>query len=346
MQGSIAGRCGWLLDRDFVRIADIAAVESTAHNVLAPSIGERLVRVVEVLSRQQHKIESVELVDPMDAFPKRWREVLGKLPIRSVRSFEPAADANTVLGKLQIALKSAHQSNKKPIGKIAWSDDGSLRVVRAETGLVAARWVAQTFTLREEEVAIVAEQDRSLLDATLDAVDIARQGFQDSSPLAPALQVLPLALATIWEPLDVYALLQFLSHPIGQVPGYARRRLAEVIAERPGIGGPRWREAIGEIEARYPDRAADFRKAVSFWVEHPRYNPAQGAPVAVLLERTRGVRDYSPPGLRIRIPFAARRARRAKHRRVRWLRRSMHWPPKGNPRHRYWTARFPPPTWN
>jgi RecB family exonuclease len=274
-----------------IRIADIAAVETAARDLLVPSIGERLVRVAEFLSRQQSKIEGVELVDPMEAFPKRWREVLAKLPVRSVRGFAPTAEANTVLGKLQIALQSAHEG-KKPNGKIAWSDDGSLRVVRGETGLVAARWVAHAFSSREAEVAVVAEQDRSLLDVTLDAVDIARQGLQDSSPLAPALQVLPLALATVWEPLDVYALLQFLSHPIGPVPGYARRQLAEVIAERPGIGGPRWREAIGEIEARYPDRAADFRKAVSFWVEHPRYNPADGAPIAMVLERTDGVRNY------------------------------------------------------
>src|SRR5690606_13214151 len=42
----------------------------------------------------------------------------------------------------------------------------------------------------------------------------------------------------------------------------------------------------------YPDRTAHFRKALSFWVEHPRYNPADGAPVVMLLERTRAVRDY------------------------------------------------------
>jgi RecB family exonuclease len=274
-----------------VRIADMAAVECNARNLLFPSLGERLIQVAEFLSRQQSKIESVELVDPMEAFPKRWRDVLAKLPVRSVRTYGPSADEKTVLGRLQVALKSAHEG-KKPNGKIAWSDDGSLRVVRAETCLVAARWVAQTFTSRQEEVAIVAGQDRSLLDATLDAVDIARQGFQDSSPLVPALQVLPLALATVWEPLDVYALLQFLSHPIGPVPGYASRRLAEVIAECPGIGGPRWREVIEEIEKLYPERAADLRKALAFWVEHPRYSPSHGAPLTVLLERTRGVRDY------------------------------------------------------
>ena len=274
-----------------VRIADMAAVERIARHLLFPSLGERLLQVAESLSRQQSKIESVELVDPMESFPKRWRDVLAKLPVRSVRTYGPSADEKTVLGQLQIALTTAHEG-KKPNGKIAWSDDGSLRIVRAETCLVAARWVAQTFTSRQEEVAIVAGQDRSLLDATLDAVNIARQGFQDSSPLVPALQVLPLALATVWEPLDIYALLQFLSHPIGPVPSYLSRRLAEVIAECPGIGGPRWRAAINEIEQRYPERTADIRKALASWVEHPRYRPAYGAPLTVLLERTRGVRDY------------------------------------------------------
>ncbi|OGA36207.1 MAG: hypothetical protein A3G80_02370 [Betaproteobacteria bacterium RIFCSPLOWO2_12_FULL_62_13b] len=273
------------------RISDMVAVETFARNLLVPSVGERLAHVAESLSRQQSKIEGVELADAIEAFPKRWREVLAKLPLRSVRGYAPSADANTLLGKLQVALKSAHDG-KKPDAKIAWSNDGSVRIVRAETSLVAARWVAHGFTSPQEGVAIVAEQSRSLLDATLDAVDIARQGFQDATPLVPALQVLPLALAMVWEPLDIYALLQFLSHPIGPVPGYARRRLAEVIAQHPGVGGPRWREAIEDIVARYPERAADLRQALAIWVEHSRYSPAQGAPVAALLEKTCRVRDY------------------------------------------------------
>lgn len=279
-----------------VRIADLAAVEEIARNLLFPSTGERLAQVAESLSKLQSKIEQVELVDPIEAFPKRWREVLEKLPVKSPRTYEPQAPEQTVLGKLQLALKLAHEG-KKPNGKIAWSDDGSLRVVRGETSLLAARWVAHMRTVRQQEVAIVAEHDRSLLDATLDAADIARQGFQDSSPLAPALQVLPLALATIWEPLDVYALLEFLSHPIGPVPGYVRGRLAEVIAESPGIGGPRWRQAIETLETLCPDRVADMRNSLAIWIEHPRYSPMQGAPIAVVLERTCRVRDYFRAGL-------------------------------------------------
>jgi len=278
------------------RIADLAAVEEIARKLLFPSIGERLVQVADSLSKQQSKIEQVELVDPIEAFPKRWREVLSKLPVKSPRTYEPQASEHTILGKLQCALKLAHEG-RKPNGKIAWSDDGSLRVVQAETSLLAARWVAQMLGAQELDMAIVAEHDRSLLDATLDAADIARQGFQDVSPFAPALQVLPLALATLWEPLDVYALLEFLSHPIGPVPTYISRPLAEVVAENPGIGGPRWREAVAQIERQYPDRVADIRNALAVWVEHPRYSAAEGAPLNIILEHACRVRDYFRAGL-------------------------------------------------
>ncbi|MDF0665685.1 MAG: PD-(D/E)XK nuclease family protein [Nitrospira sp.] len=279
-----------------LRIGDIAAVEKVAREVVFPSLGERLGQLAEALSGQKSGIETLKLVDSVEAFSKRWREVLAKLPVQSPRAYEPQASEHTVLGKLQRVLKVAHEG-KKPNGKVAWSDDGSLRVVCAETSLLAARWVAQLLTAHQQEVAIVAEHDGSLLDATFNAADVPRQGCQDSSPLVPALQVLPLALAIIWEPLDVYALLEFLSHPIGPVPGYVRRRLAEVIAETPGIGGPRWRETIDHLERQYPDRVAEIRDSLAGWIEHPRYSPMQGAPIATVLERIWRVRDYFQAGM-------------------------------------------------
>ena len=69
-----------------VRVTDVATVETAARGLLFPSIGERLVRVAELLSRQQSSIESVELVDPMEAFPKRWREGTDRNFSRTTRS--------------------------------------------------------------------------------------------------------------------------------------------------------------------------------------------------------------------------------------------------------------------
>ncbi len=273
------------------RLADMAAVEGLARGQVFPSIGQRLSQVAQALGQQRAGIETVELLDPLAGFPKCWREVLAGLPVLPVRTFEPSADAGTVLGKLQRALKATHEG-KRPDGRIPFAGDDSVRILRAETGLVAARWLAQALEGPPNDLAMIAGQERSLLEVVLDAALVARQGFLESSRLVPALQVLPLALATIWEPLDVYALLQFLSHPMGPVRAYARRRLAEEIAEAPGIGGPRWRAVIDELKSQDPDHATALGESIAFWIEHPRYRPAEGAPVATLLEKTRAVRDY------------------------------------------------------
>ena len=63
----------------------------------------------------------------------------------------------------------------------------------------------------------------------------------------------------------------------------------------------RRREAIEEIAGRYPERAADLRQAVAFWVEHPRYSPAQGAPVAALLNAI-ARRNYDVLSERVSVP--------------------------------------------
>ncbi|MCC7082280.1 MAG: PD-(D/E)XK nuclease family protein [Burkholderiales bacterium] len=281
------------------RLKDMAAVEAQVHRVLAPSVGERLAGIDEALAKAACRIERIELADSLAAFPKRWRDVLARLPVQSMRDYPPRAAAGSVLGKLQAALASAH-TGKEPVARLRWRDDGSVRIVRAETTLAAARWVAHLLHSQPGDIALIAEHERALLDTTLDATDVARQGFAEPSPLTPALQVLPLALATVWEPLDVYALLQFLSHPISPIPGYARWPLAELVADCPGIGGPRWLEALRKIEQRHPDAAAQIREAVAFWVEHPRYRPDEGAPLAALAERTRRVCDFF--GMRLADP--------------------------------------------
>jgi hypothetical protein len=297
---------GGSLTKADARLNDMAAVETRAREMLFPSIGERLARVADALNGQQADIERIELVDPLPAFPKQWREVLANLLVRPVKARAPSAAPDTMLGQLQGALAAAH-AGTRPQGKIAWSDDGSLRVVRAETGLLAARWVADLLAAAQpENIAIVAEHARSLLDATLDGADVARQGLQDPSPLAPALQVLPLALATTWQPLDVHALLQFLSHPIGPIPGYARRRLAEVVAQSPGIGGPRWTEAVRKIIEVKPEGANELPAALAFWFGRPRFDPGAGAPLPALLETTRAIGEHFVA--RLKHPNPNRRA--------------------------------------
>ncbi len=63
------------------RLSDMAEIELHLHGELPPCVGERLATVAETLSQRKHPIDSVEVIDPIEDFPKGWREVLEKLPL-------------------------------------------------------------------------------------------------------------------------------------------------------------------------------------------------------------------------------------------------------------------------
>lgn len=64
-------------------------------------------------------------------------------------------------------------------------------------------------------------------------------GFlSDASAFRPTLQVLPLALEILWEPLNFYGLLQFLTHPICSGPWLCPSKIGWEVTEKPGIGLP------------------------------------------------------------------------------------------------------------
>lgn len=273
------------------RLRDLADVEKEALQTVGAGIGERLLAVVTAMDRRKLAVDEVELLDPVAAFPKRWRDILARVPLRFRDAPQGEAIVESTLRDLQRALIRI-RAGEKVGDKLRWKEDGSLTVVRAETRFLAGAWLAERMARGEGGGLIVATADGAMLDGILAASDVARQGLLEASAFRPALQVLPLALEIIWEPLNFYGLLQFLTHPVCPVSGYARRKLAGKLADKPGIGGESWERVLDEIDEHYGDRAKDVRKNIQLWVEHPRYAQDSGAPVDKVLARVAYLTDY------------------------------------------------------
>ncbi len=289
-----------------IRLRDLGDVEKPAATLVAPSIGERLAQVCTAMERRKPAIAEVELIDPVEAFPQRWRDILARLPVKVADPIAAAAGQG-FLGKLQGQLLKTRSGEKTK--KIAWKDDGSVTVVRAETRFLAGRWLSDRLGRLEGDGLVVAPSEGAVLDGILAASDRSRQGFREASAFRPTLQLLPLVLEILWQPLNFYGLLQFLTHPICPVPGFARRKLAGKLAEKPGIGGEGWQKVLAEIDDHYGAKAKDVRASIGRWIEHPRFDQSSGAPVDFVLERVRTLTEF----FRVRLADDDQAARAAYH---------------------------------
>lgn len=254
------------------RLGDVAAVESLATERVPPGVGQRLRAILALLDKRRTQIHEVELLDDADDLPVLWRHLLERFKCATTPANAGRAPTDSDLGKLQALLT---RNLEQPL-----NSDGSLVVVRAFSRDVTAQATAEMLRHLDDpsRAVVVASRDGIILDNALERVGLPRAGFQHYSPFRAASQVLKLAFALIWQPLDPHRLLQFLIHPVNPLPWRVRGRLAGAVASQPGVGGPAWQQAMTEIDA---DKTDD----VEFWTTPTRYDASHGAPVADLRAR-------------------------------------------------------------
>lgn len=265
------------------RILELALVEQSAHEDIAPGEADRLATIAAAMVSQSVAIESVRLVDPLESYPWAWRQVLRHLP---VSQWEASPQGEGQLRALQeLALDAVTRGTVED--RLSPITDGSVLLVQAASRETAESWLSSVCTLNQAERLIICEAQGDSLDATLAATGTPACGFSNFSSLRPSLQALSLALETCWSPVNVSGLIEFLSHPIGPFSRGARSRLARAVVKQPGIGSEAWWAAKDEVGAM--ENGADILEEIAFWLEGERWTREEGVPVDALVDRTRRV---------------------------------------------------------
>ena len=280
------------------RLTDMAAVEAIARNRVPPTDGQRLQRVAGALAERRTQIEQIELHTPLEDLPHVWRQVLRALPWIPAPGLELKATAphGSDLARVQRRLLAmADRDDVSAAERESLQGDGSLVVVKSASKDLSADAIAE-FLLETGEIGrtlLVAEVDGIVLDNALERAGLPRSGFRHYTRFRSATQVLKLALALLWKPVDPHRMLQFLLHPSGPLPRWVRWRLADAVAASPGMGGPAWVGSIEKIAQIQRERfevgeeeVERVRSDIAFWLEAERYDPDNGAPIETLLERT------------------------------------------------------------
>lgn len=290
-----AGWDGQAIEGGGTRLEALQELEGLHQTALPLGPVDRLAIVARTLAAVPRGLYvELSLAESIELWPSRWQAVFRALERGgTVLSREsaplPRAPTENDLGVVQAVLSGAQPSAVASI-----RGDGSLVHLTAETSWEAACATAAVVApLGAEDVVIIRDAEPSALDGALGAFGVRTQGLTSTTPWRSALQVLPLALELSFEPKDPYHVLELLTLPVGPFQGRVGHELARVLADTPGIGGPRWEAAKVALsgDESHPERAQHIA-IVQEWLETRGSDAVAGAPKATLLAVVGRVRGW------------------------------------------------------
>ncbi len=269
------------------RLADLAAVEAGGPLLASPA--SRLRSVMSALRRRRAPFAAIRLIDPLDLLPPPWPDLLELLEgqgceLELADDFPAGGDSNLDILRAALSREPTHP----PV-----EADGSVLILRAGSDTEAAEAVARWLDENGAGAALIAPAGDDALDRALGRHGMPVTGARPMSAWRPALQILPLAVALRWEPLDPRRLLEFLLVPAGPLSRFVATTLARAVARQPGIGGVEWRKALHRIEQAHLEDWNEQSSLIQSWLLAPRADPVQGLPRRELLDICARVAEWA-----------------------------------------------------
>ncbi|MBL7775388.1 MAG: hypothetical protein JNK89_05265, partial [Saprospiraceae bacterium] len=223
----------------------------------AQGFADRFDRALRVLPEAKLALDGVIFYEPEPLLPPVFQRLLAvfnrkNIPVRWVAPEGHASRPDSVLAHFQSQLLG------RASGKMPAQADGSLLVLRArrdsDAAVLLAKALAATPDLKP--VFLLPELNR-VLEQALVREGLPALGVLSASLARPSLQVLKLAPAFLWEPVDVFKIMEFVTLPVKPLDDGLALEIARVLAQKPGLFSDTWyAAALGYLEQTHvPDRA-------------------------------------------------------------------------------------------
>ncbi|HMQ60447.1 MAG TPA: PD-(D/E)XK nuclease family protein [Flavilitoribacter sp.] len=249
--------------------------------VLSPGFADRMEAVIAALADHRQPIRQATLAEPMALLPQPWPRVFRALEqtgvtIRQAPEPLPGDDAS------DLSVFQAYLSGNR-LPDTALKADGSVVLLQAARETSLAQYLAALFRLNPGLKPLCLVPDKqSTLDDALVQEGMPSLGLSSASPVRPTLQVLKLAPVFLWEPVDPFKVMEFVSLSIKPLEEELPRRIASFIAQTPGLHSEGWHIMINryfdELKDRPRKNPQEIKKQYDFWFNRPRYDMAQSAP--------------------------------------------------------------------
>ncbi|MEO1713177.1 MAG: hypothetical protein AAFU60_07575, partial [Bacteroidota bacterium] len=274
------------------RLKELALLEAAfqAHGNLPFGYADRFQQVIHQLETRKGLLPFTEIIicEEPDLLPHRDEFLLRKVQQACAQECHwqyqtviPQAKTESDLHRWQSFL---HTTKDKEAGR-SLKADGSLLLLRAPSSNEAAAFLAKLFVQNPayRPVCFLADQARQLDQACIEE-GLPSLGIQSTSSARPSLQLLKLTPAFLWDPIDPYKVIEFVSLAIKPIDQDLGKVIGSLMARSPGIQSDRWNRAIAQYFQRLEDQHFTPKKIQSiqsqyrFWFTRKRYSIDQLAP--------------------------------------------------------------------
>ncbi len=299
---------------------------------LSPGFADRFQAALEALPARRHPVSEINVVEPPALIPAYFRRLFSALERTGTRitytpEFEPqAGDSDLARFQQSIAeLRSAlaaerhvaerssaiqgarHAAERHPAERSsAVQGDGTLLLLRARRNTDLAAWTAALLRRNPDfrPVCLIADRSRTLDNALLQE-GLPSLGLLSASQARPTLQVLKLAPVFLWNPVDPFKIMEFVSLAVKPLEDGLAAAIAESLAQTPGLHGEGWRAAVARYFEELDQRAAAepgfdpgrVRRQYRFWFERRRYDASRTVPKADAVEIYRHIEQWAKESL-------------------------------------------------
>jgi hypothetical protein len=252
-------------------------ISDPAIGPLAFGKADRFAQVLRAVKSHKLPLSSIELHEPEGLLPPHIMRFIHsareqQIPIAHAPVTAHAPE-HTHLGYLQRCILG---NTSQPARDFPAND--SICILKAHRDSDAAVWIAQILRKNPGFQPVFLIPELSLtLEQTLVLEGFPSMGILSASLARPSLQVLKLAPAFIWEPVDVFKIMEFVTLPVKPLDDGLSLEIARVMSGKPGLFSDTWFAAVfGYLErGEVPEEA---REQYEFWFNRRRYKADGTAP--------------------------------------------------------------------
>ncbi len=274
------------------RLKTLATIEQYLkdNTPLTQGFADRYRMVLQKLETREIPIQKFVLNEPLEMLPALFRDLVAQLKNKGVQVSSRQTEASAGTGDLSVLKNRLGKTQKE---KVLTQGDGSLMILRAKRESTLSTYLAKLFRLnpRFQPLCLIPGKSRAL-DNALIQEGLPSMGILSASLARPTLQVIKLVPVFLWDPIDPYKILEFVSLAVKPLQEELANRIAAHMAARPGLNSESWNfmirryfEELDEIAQKDTTiMTGKVRQEYQFWFERQRYHIAGKAPKGDIIE--------------------------------------------------------------